>query len=66
MKAKRFFIINVLCLITAFYAVAQTGVNSIAGRVTDETGSPLPGASVRIAGTATGALTDSNGRFLLS
>jgi len=66
MKAKKVLIINLLCLFTAFYAAAQTGANSVAGRVTDETGSPLPGASVRAEGTGLGVVTDSNGRFRLA
>lgn len=36
---------------------------TITGTVTDETGAPLPGASVRIEGTRTGVAADNNGQF---
>ncbi len=46
-------------------SAAQTG--SISGRVTDtQTGRPLGGVSVSIAGVEGGAATDSDGRFTLS
>ncbi len=35
----------------------------ITGTVTDENGKPLPGATVLVEGTTTGALTDSNGKY---
>lgn len=35
------------------------------GKVTDEKGNPLPGASVRIKGSKTGTSTDANGAFTL-
>ncbi len=38
----------------------------ITGKVVDETGSPLPGASVMLTGTNLGTTTDSNGNFVLS
>jgi TonB-linked SusC/RagA family outer membrane protein len=37
----------------------------VSGRITDENGSPLPGATVKIKGTNTSASTDANGKFLL-
>ena len=39
---------------------------SVSGKVTDSTGSPLPGVSVVIKGTTTGTITDGNGNFSLS
>ena len=38
---------------------------TVTGTVRDENGEPLPGATVQIAGTTTGTLTDVNGRFSL-
>lgn len=38
---------------------------TVRGRVTDETGSPLPGVSVMVKGSATGTNTDSEGNFEL-
>jgi iron complex outermembrane receptor protein len=37
----------------------------ISGTVTDETGAPLPGATVLIKGTTKGTSTDSNGKFVI-
>lgn len=39
---------------------------TVSGKVTDFTGTPLPGVSVVIKGTTTGAITDSNGNYSLS
>ncbi|MFZ0283390.1 MAG: carboxypeptidase-like regulatory domain-containing protein, partial [Bacteroidales bacterium] len=39
---------------------------TISGKVTDESGSPLPGVSVLAKGTVVGALTDAQGNFTLS
>ncbi|MEM1042759.1 MAG: carboxypeptidase-like regulatory domain-containing protein [Bacteroidota bacterium] len=45
-------------------AFAQTG--TVAGRVTDaETGAPLPGAAVLVAGTERGDATDADGEFTI-
>jgi TonB-linked SusC/RagA family outer membrane protein len=40
-------------------------INKITGKVVDEKGLPLPGASVRIKGAKTGTATDANGSFTL-
>ncbi|MGH9419537.1 MAG: carboxypeptidase-like regulatory domain-containing protein, partial [Thermoanaerobaculia bacterium] len=45
-------------------ARAQAGT-TISGRVTNEQGVPLPGATVLIQGTTTGALTDDAGRYTI-
>ncbi|MCE7054829.1 TonB-dependent receptor [Algoriphagus sp. AGSA1] len=38
-------------------------LQSVSGTVTDETGSPLPGATVRIKGSLNGTVTDLDGKF---
>lgn len=38
---------------------------SVSGKVTDSTGSPLPGVSVVVKGTTTGVITDANGNYSL-
>ena len=40
--------------------------NKVTGKVTDDTGQPLPGASVVIKGTTIGVITDLNGNYNLS
>ncbi|MEO1449307.1 MAG: TonB-dependent receptor plug domain-containing protein, partial [Bacteroidota bacterium] len=44
----------------------QTTVQAITGKVLDETGQPLVGASVIVRGTSRGVLTDGNGQFSIS
>jgi len=39
---------------------------SISGKVTDSSGSPLPGVSVVVKGTTTGTITDGNGNYSIS
>jgi TonB-linked SusC/RagA family outer membrane protein len=43
---------------------ADTSI-TVSGRVTSETGEPLPGATVRVNGTNTGTSTDGDGRYTL-
>ncbi len=38
---------------------------SVSGKVTDSSGSPLPGVSVVLKGTTTGIITDSNGSYVI-
>lgn len=38
----------------------------VSGRVTDESGQPLPGASVSVVGTSLGMMTDADGRYNIS
>jgi TonB-linked SusC/RagA family outer membrane protein len=54
----------VLLLIgTTNYAISQT--SSVSGTVQDENNEPLPGASILLKGTTTGAVTDVDGKFNL-
>ncbi|MDP2059923.1 MAG: carboxypeptidase-like regulatory domain-containing protein, partial [Flavobacteriaceae bacterium] len=39
---------------------------SVSGKVTDSSGSPLPGVSVVVKGTTTGTITDANGNYSLA
>jgi len=45
--------------------IASMAVN-ITGRVTDDDGQPLPGATIQIKGTTAGTVTDANGDYKLS
>lgn len=53
-----------MLLIYCFNAFAQT--RGIKGKVTDDQGQPLPGASIVIKGTTTGTITDLNGGYNLA
>jgi len=52
--------------ITAAPAPVAPAVFPVTGRVVDEKGIPLPGVSVKVKGTATGAMTDADGKFALN
>ncbi|WP_083257103.1 SusC/RagA family TonB-linked outer membrane protein [Arcticibacter eurypsychrophilus] len=39
--------------------------NAVTGTVTDEKATPLPGVSIQVKGTATGTITDANGKYSL-
>nr|MBA2328552.1 carboxypeptidase-like regulatory domain-containing protein [Flavisolibacter sp.] len=54
--------LGVMVLCTQLHAQTR----SIAGRVTDQTGQPIIGASVLAKGTSVGTTTDNNGNFALS
>lgn len=54
----------ILFLATAVSVYAQNNV-SLRGRVTDNTGSPLAGASVGVVGAAISTVTDADGNYLL-
>lgn len=50
----------------------QSSVNSeqkqksVSGKVTDSTGAPLPGVTIRVKGTTQGTITDTNGKYSFS
>jgi len=48
------------------FSANQQQQKSVSGKVTDSTGSPLPGVSVVVKGTTTGNITDANGNYSLS
>lgn len=45
---------------------ATVSVLTVTGKVTDETGLPMPGVSVKVKGTSSGAQTDIQGRYVLN
>jgi len=56
-------LLSLLCLLLVQLSWAQN--KSISGKVTDEKGSPLLGASVLVKGSTIGTMTDSLGSFIL-
>lgn len=59
---KRLMAIIIVCsFMTSGFAQVQ-----VSGKVTDDFGNPLPGASVLIVGSATGAVTDGSGQYALN
>ena len=51
--------------VSAMAAVAQSQTIKVSGQVVDQSGEPLIGATVRVKGTQTGAVTDLDGNFQL-
>ena len=56
---------NVLLVALFFVTATVLGQTKLTGLVVDETGEPLPGASVVVKGTANGTSTDFDGKFML-
>lgn len=50
-------------LLMSFQALGQTDGKRVSGRVTDETGEPLPGVTVVVEGTSKGTVTDLEGQY---
>ena len=60
---KKITLLTVLLFSFMSYVMGQEV--TISGQVKDQKGLPLPGVSVRVKGTNTGASTESNGTFRL-
>ena len=56
-------IASLLAVLLLFTALAFGQDRTITGTVIDETGAPVPGASIKIKGTRTGVAADNNGQF---
>src|SRR6186997_1581427 len=63
-KLPGFLLLVLFCLI-ALPANAQSILPSVSGKVADENGQALPGATVAVKGTSKGTVTNSNGMFTL-
>jgi len=64
-SSKKSILVFVLAMFTCFASFAQT--RQITGKVTaGDDGSGMPGVSIRIKGTQTGAITDINGDYKIS
>lgn len=64
-EGKKPFVISFLMLfllLVSFNVQSQT----VSGKVTDETGKPISGASIRIKGNAQGVMTDASGDFKIN
>lgn len=76
MKYSYLILLGLLAFATATYAegngnadqmsMTQTGNITVKGRIVDENGDPLPGATIQQKGTSIGIITDFNGNFSLS
>lgn len=55
------FLLLILCLGVVFSTQAQS--RTVSGKVTDDTGEPIPGVNVLLKGTASGSSTDLDGNY---
>jgi iron complex outermembrane recepter protein len=62
-KMRRILQIVAMLLFVVSSAIAQT--KTVSGTITEGNGSPLPGVSVVVKGTTTGAITDADGKFTI-
>ncbi len=62
-KPLRHFLL--VAALTAFSAMSATAQSLVTGRIVDENGAPLAGATVIVPGTTLGTGTDANGNFSL-
>jgi hypothetical protein len=60
----KMYLMTFLFTLSSIVLYAQT--TTIKGKIVDEKGEPLTGASVRVTGTSTGASADINGNFSLN
>jgi len=56
----------ILLLLLSSTTIYGQAARIITGRVTDQNGEPLPGASVVVAGTTTATQTDQNGNYQIT
>jgi TonB-linked SusC/RagA family outer membrane protein len=61
LKKNRLLLLMVIIFILPAIGWAQT--RSITGKVTDESGSELPGVTIRVSGTTIGVVTDLDGKY---
>src|SRR5579863_401656 len=61
---RKFLTVVGVLLIFSISAIAQT--KEITGKITDETGAPIPGATVRLKGKKSGVSADANGTFRIN
>ncbi|RFS21810.1 TonB-dependent receptor [Chitinophaga silvatica] len=68
MKIKIPFVSLVIFLVLSIgnTILAQTGQYTIRGKVVDDKGNPLPGATIKVNNTAHGTVTDANGTFTVA
>ena len=65
MRQKEFKISLLVLLISAFQFISAQQI-TVSGKVTDESGSPLPGVNVLVKGTSHGTATDFDGKYELT
>ena len=57
---------TILKLFTLLFCVASFAQTTVKGKITDDTGLPLPGANIVVVGTTSGTVSDFDGNYTLS
>ncbi|MEF3078440.1 TonB-dependent receptor [Winogradskyella poriferorum] len=57
---------TILKLFTLLFCVTSFAQTTVKGKISDDTGLPLPGANIVIVGTSTGTVSDFDGNYTLS
>lgn len=57
---------TILKLFTLLFCVGAFSQSTIKGKITDESGLPLPGANIVVVGTSSGAVSDFDGNYTLT
>lgn len=66
-KANKFFVTRLVMMLAMWLSVTLAMAQSkITGNVIDETGEPVPGATIVVMGTTNGTITDIDGNFSLN
>jgi TonB-linked outer membrane protein, SusC/RagA family len=65
-RRSKWFLVCIVTLLQLTTTRAQDNAPKLSGKVTDNKGQPLAGATVQVKGTTTGASTDNNGLFSLA
>ena len=60
---KRLFLLAAAIVVMATQVLAASGVINCRGRVVDEQGQPVIGATIQVPGTSVGTATDIDGQF---
>ncbi len=55
-----------LLFLTLFFCSISFAQNSISGTVSDSNKQPIPGANIKVVGANSGAISDFDGKFVLS
>ena len=68
LSSERVGIVRFMIFVFFIFVLVTSGFSqqkSVKGVVTDESGSPIPGATISVKGTSTGTITDQAGRFTI-
>ena len=69
LSSERVGIVRFMIFVFFIFVLVTSGFSqqkSVKGVVTDESGSPIPGATISVKGTGTGTIADQDGRFTIT